>query len=101
MDITPDSLPVIDKVERIPGVTLATGFSGHGFGTAPAAGQLAADLVTGGTPIVDPTPYRLARLQQAKRFFPTARFPAASIDPHCGRSQAAFALANGGQGFDI
>lgn len=63
MDITPDSLPVIDRVGAIPGLTLATGFSGHGFGTAPAAGQLAADLVTGGTPIVDPAPYRLGRLQ--------------------------------------
>lgn len=63
MDITPDSLPVICNLEKIPGLTLATGFSGHGFGTAPAAGQLAADLVTGATPIVDPTPYRIERLQ--------------------------------------
>ncbi|MFD1624104.1 NAD(P)/FAD-dependent oxidoreductase [Azospirillum griseum] len=63
MDITPDSLPVIDHVERLPGLIVASGFSGHGFGTAPAAGQLAADLVTGEKPIVDPTPYRLGRLQ--------------------------------------
>lgn len=61
MDITPDSLPVIDTVAAIPGLTLATGFSGHGFGTAPAAGQLSADLLTGNKPIVDPSPYRLDR----------------------------------------
>jgi glycine/D-amino acid oxidase-like deaminating enzyme len=47
MDITPDSLPVIGPVAKLPGLTLATGFSGHGFGTAPAAGQLAADLLMG------------------------------------------------------
>jgi glycine/D-amino acid oxidase-like deaminating enzyme len=61
IDVTPDSLPVISPVSKIPGLTLASGFSGHGFGTAPAAGQLAADLVTGAPPIVDPAPYRLGR----------------------------------------
>ena len=58
IDVTPDSLPVIAPVAKIPGLTLATGFSGHGVGTAPAAGQLAADLVTGATPLLDPAPYR-------------------------------------------
>ena len=43
------------------GLLVATGFSGHGFGTAPAAGQLAADLVTGARPLLDPAPYRLDR----------------------------------------
>jgi glycine/D-amino acid oxidase-like deaminating enzyme len=61
IDVTPDSLPVISPVSKIPGLTLASGFSGHGFGTAPAAGQLAADIVTGAAPIVDPAPYRLDR----------------------------------------
>ncbi|MBU0643420.1 MAG: FAD-binding oxidoreductase [Alphaproteobacteria bacterium] len=62
IDVTPDSMPVISPVEKLSGLTLATGFSGHGFGTAPAAGQLAADLITGDTPVVDPTPYRFDRL---------------------------------------
>jgi len=61
MDITPDSLPVIGPVAKVPGLTVASGFSGHGFGTGPAAGQLVADLVTGATPLLDPTPYRLER----------------------------------------
>ena len=61
MDVTPDSLPVVGHVAKLPGLTLATGFSGHGFGTAPAAGELAADLLTGNTPIIDPRPYRLER----------------------------------------
>lgn len=61
MDITPDSLPAIERIDSIPGFTIATGFSGHGFGTGPAAGQLAADLVTNAPPIIDPAPYKLAR----------------------------------------
>ncbi|WP_337024211.1 MULTISPECIES: NAD(P)/FAD-dependent oxidoreductase [unclassified Pantoea] len=63
IDVTPDSNPVIGPVASIPRLTLATGFSGHGFGTSPAAGQLAADLVTGHTPLIDPAPYRFERLQ--------------------------------------
>ncbi|WP_110673928.1 FAD-binding oxidoreductase [Salinicola sp. RZ23] len=61
IDITPDSNPVIDAVPGVPGLTLATGFSGHGFGTSPAAGQLAADLVMNSAPLIDPTPYRFGR----------------------------------------
>lgn len=61
MDITPDSLPVLGPVAAQPGLHLATGFSGHGFGTGPAAGQLAADLVLGDTPLISPAPYRLER----------------------------------------
>lgn len=63
IDVTPDSNPVISSVNALPGLTLATGFSGHGFGTSPAAGQLAADLVSGHAPLIDPTPYRFERLQ--------------------------------------
>ncbi|WP_038904765.1 NAD(P)/FAD-dependent oxidoreductase [Dickeya zeae] len=61
IDVTPDSNPVIGEVAALKGLTLATGFSGHGFGTSPAAGQLAADLVSGHTPLIDPKPYRFAR----------------------------------------
>ncbi|SXE52591.1 D-amino acid dehydrogenase small subunit [Klebsiella variicola] len=61
IDVTPDSKPAIGPVAKIPGLTLATGFSGHGFGTSPAAGQLAADLICGEAPIIDPHPYRFER----------------------------------------
>lgn len=61
IDITPDSNPVIGAVPGVPGLSIASGFSGHGFGTSPAAGQLAADLLSGETPIIDPTPYRFER----------------------------------------
>lgn len=62
IDVTPDSNPVIDHIKSIPGLTVATGFSGHGFGTGPAAGQLAADLISNVEPIIDPNPYRFDRL---------------------------------------
>jgi len=61
IDVTPDSMPVIGPVKALPNLILATGFSGHGFGTGPAAGALAADMITGETPIIDPAPYRLDR----------------------------------------
>lgn len=61
IDVTPDSNPVIGAVESLPGLTLATGFSGHGFGTSPAAGQLAADLIMAESPLIDPSPYRFDR----------------------------------------
>ena len=44
------------RSRALPGFFLATGFSGHGFGIGPAAGKLAADLVTGANPVVDPAP---------------------------------------------
>jgi glycine/D-amino acid oxidase-like deaminating enzyme len=62
IDSTPDAVPVISGVDKLPGFFLATGFSGHGFGIGPGAGRLAADLVAGEPPVVDPTPFRYARL---------------------------------------
>ena len=61
MDVTPDAIPVIGPAAKVPGLFIATGFSGHGFGIGPAAGQLMADLVTQDTPLVDPHAFRLER----------------------------------------
>lgn len=61
IDAMPDAVPVISTVDTLPGLVIATGFSGHGFGIGPAAGRLAADLATGAQPIVDPTPFRFSR----------------------------------------
>ncbi len=67
IDVTPDAIPVISGVGAVPGLTIATGFSGHGFGIGPAAGHLAADLVTGATPLVDPQPFRLSRFSDGSK----------------------------------
>jgi glycine/D-amino acid oxidase-like deaminating enzyme len=61
IDVTPDAVPVISPVEKLPGFFVATGFSGHGFGIGPGAGRLMADLVAGDTPLVDPKPFRFER----------------------------------------
>ena len=61
IDVTPDAVPVIAPVASLPGFFIATGFSGHGFGIGPAAGRLMADLVSGDTPLVDPSPFRFER----------------------------------------
>ena len=61
IDVTPDAVPVISAVDSLPGLIIATGFSGHGFGIGPAAGRLAADLATGAPPLVDPHAFRFSR----------------------------------------
>jgi glycine/D-amino acid oxidase-like deaminating enzyme len=61
IDVTPDAIPVISAIDKIPSFFIATGFSGHGFGIGPGAGRLMADMVMGRSPLVDPTPFRLAR----------------------------------------
>lgn len=70
IDHTPDAVPVISAVDALPGFFLATGFSGHGFGIGPGAGHLAADLVSGATPLVDPHPFRFRRMHDGTRLAP-------------------------------
>jgi glycine/D-amino acid oxidase-like deaminating enzyme len=70
IDATPDAVPVISAVDSLPGLHIATGFSGHGFGIGPGAGRLAADLVSGSAPIVDPKPFRYSRMIDGTRFAP-------------------------------
>jgi glycine/D-amino acid oxidase-like deaminating enzyme len=62
IDCTPDAIPVIAPVKSKPGLFVSSGFSGHGFGLGPGAGQLAADLVLGDKPRVDPEPFRYERM---------------------------------------
>jgi len=67
IDVTPDAVPVISGVDTLPGFFIATGFTGHGFGIGPGAGRLMAELVTGETPVVDPTPFRYSRFTDGSR----------------------------------
>jgi glycine/D-amino acid oxidase-like deaminating enzyme len=48
-------------VDAVPGLVVATGFSGHGFGIGPAAGRLAGEIATGRRTMVDATPFRYSR----------------------------------------
>lgn len=60
IDTMPDMLPVVDHAP-IPGLTLATGMSAHGFGIGPGIGQVVADLVLGRPHGHDLHAFRLAR----------------------------------------
>jgi glycine/D-amino acid oxidase-like deaminating enzyme len=61
IDVLPDALPVIDAPDGVPGLIVATGFSGHGFGLGPAVGRHVARLATGGAPDGVLAPLRLER----------------------------------------
>jgi glycine/D-amino acid oxidase-like deaminating enzyme len=74
MDVTPDAIPVISGVERVPGLFIGTGFSGHGFGIGPAAGKLLADLVANDTPLVNPHAFRLGRFSDGTKIVIDAGF---------------------------
>jgi glycine/D-amino acid oxidase-like deaminating enzyme len=67
VDATPDAVPVIGEVPRLPGFFIASGFSGHGFGIGPGAGRLVADLLTGRSSAVDARPFRLERFDRLRR----------------------------------
>lgn len=48
-----DLVPVISKVDEVPGFILACGFTGHGFGIGPAAGYVLAQLACDEETVVD------------------------------------------------
>jgi len=47
IDAMPDAVPVMDSVDNLRGLFVATGFSGHGFGIGPAAGKIMVNLIQG------------------------------------------------------
>jgi glycine/D-amino acid oxidase-like deaminating enzyme len=70
IDTMPDVVPVIDRVASVPGLTIATGMSGHGFGIGPGMGRVIADLVAGNPPGHDLHLFRLARFSDGSRIAP-------------------------------
>ena len=66
IDSTPDGVPVIDSDIGVPGLTLAAGLSGHGFGIGPGVGHLVADLVLNRQPITETAQYKLNRFDQSQ-----------------------------------
>ena len=70
IDATPDVVPVMDQVGQVPGLYLASGFSGHGFGIGPAAGRVVADMVLGRAPGYDLSRFRLSRFSDGSPIRP-------------------------------
>lgn len=67
IDTMPDVVPVVDQVDAIPGLTVATGMCGHGFGIGPGFGRMVAQLVTGETPNHDLRRFRLSRFHDGSK----------------------------------
>ena len=67
IDATPDVVPVMDQVPNKPGLFLASGFSGHGFGIGPAAGRVMSDLVQGNDIGHDLSRFRASRFSDGSK----------------------------------
>ncbi len=69
IDTMPDVVPVVDAAP-VPGLWIATGMSGHGFGIGPGFGRVMADLVAGRAPGHDLSRFRLSRFTDGTRIAP-------------------------------
>lgn len=70
IDMIPDVVPVIDRVAALPGLVIATGLCGHGFGIGPGMGRVVADLVAGHEVGHDLTRFRLSRFSDGSKLVP-------------------------------
>lgn len=70
IDTMPDVVPVIDRAAAIPGLVIATGMSGHGFGIGPGIGRVVADLVAGNPLGHDIQRFRLSRFTDGSKIAP-------------------------------
>jgi len=70
IDVTPDAVPVLGEDHRVPGLYLATGLSGHGFGIGPAIGRIMADILRGHSPGHDLGRFRLNRFFDGSAIVP-------------------------------
>jgi len=60
--------PVRDRHPDVPGLFLITGFSGNGLTTAPASGQMIAEMIAGEQTTCDPSIYRFNRFTDGSEF---------------------------------
>ena len=74
IDLTPDLLPTIDRLESPSGLVLATGFSGHGFGMGPIVGKLVSELIIDGEASLDLSAFRFSRFSDGSKLEPFSTF---------------------------
>jgi glycine/D-amino acid oxidase-like deaminating enzyme len=70
IDVMPDVVPVVDQVGALPGLTVATGMCGHGFGIGPAFGRIAVALARGDAVEHDLSRFRIGRFADGSRLVP-------------------------------
>lgn len=63
IDECADHIPVISYVEEVPGLILACGFTGHGFGISPAAGMLLSEMAVDSKTTLDISAFRYDRFK--------------------------------------
>ena len=61
IDWCEDKVPVLGNVEKVPGLIMACGFSGHGFGIAPSVGTVLSQIACDEIPCVDVSELRYER----------------------------------------
>jgi glycine/D-amino acid oxidase-like deaminating enzyme len=71
IDTLPDVVPVLGSVDRLDGLLVATGFSGHGFGLGPMAGKVIAEMAVGQPSPLDvsglsPNRFRSTKFSQSR-----------------------------------
>ncbi len=67
IDTMPDVVPVVDHVAALPGLIVATGMSGHGFGIGPGFGRVIAAMVRGEPPGHDLSRFRISRFAKGEK----------------------------------
>lgn len=70
IDVLPDVVPVVDRVAALPGLIVATGMCGHGFGIGPAFGRILADMAQDNAPGHDLSRFAMARFSDGSRLRP-------------------------------
>ncbi|WP_447926910.1 NAD(P)/FAD-dependent oxidoreductase [Vreelandella sp. EE27] len=68
IDATPDSTQVISDVPDNDGLFVITGFSGNGLTTAPASGEMLAEMIAGEKTTCDPSIYRFSRFTDGSEY---------------------------------
>lgn len=70
IDVLPDVVPVVDHVAQLPGLIVATGMCGHGFGIGPAFGRILADMAQDNAPGHDLSRFAMKRFNDGSRLRP-------------------------------
>ena len=71
IDTMPDFVPVIDEAANLPGLVVATGLSGHGFGIGPAFGKAVAAILCDTPPDHSLSRFRIDRFARPLELGPT------------------------------
>ncbi|MFK7995971.1 MAG: NAD(P)/FAD-dependent oxidoreductase [Granulosicoccus sp.] len=64
IDVMPDEVCTVGALPELPGLVIATGMSGHGFGLGPGVGMLATQLICGESPLVNPEKLATSRFRR-------------------------------------